>query len=155
VAEEEDLVQETLIRLLLLYRRKPTAPAPYIRTLIANRLRTAVRREAGTSYTLTTLAEEVTCRQGARHPDLWYVTAWAANLPKQLRAIYLHLYVNESTQRETARAMNISQPRVAQLHRMLLERARTMVATQHNPPQPSSAPSLYPQPELTTSETHC
>jgi DNA-directed RNA polymerase specialized sigma subunit len=49
-------------------------------------------------------------------------------LPLQLRAVYIGIYVRDLSQREVARQMRISQPRVAQLHDELLRLGRARFA---------------------------
>ncbi len=56
------------------------------------------------------------------------VGAWVAGLSPSLKVLHELLYVQECTQREAASIMKISQPRVAQLHRDLLEEGRRNLA---------------------------
>lgn len=60
----------------------------------------------------------------ARH----MVCRWLMTLPLQLRAVYIGIYVRDLSQREVARQMRISQPRVAQLHDELLRLGRARFA---------------------------
>jgi DNA-directed RNA polymerase specialized sigma subunit len=52
------------------------------------------------------------------------VRLWITSLPQRFQQVYSLLYVHGATQREAARAMGISQPRVAQLHQELLALGR-------------------------------
>ena len=57
------------------------------------------------------------------------VRRWAVDLPTRLARLYQLLYVEGATQREAARQMRLSQPRVAQLHRQLLDAGRRDLAS--------------------------
>jgi len=57
------------------------------------------------------------------------VRNWVAELPTRLARLYQLLYVEGATQREVAGRMRLSQPRVAQLHRQLLEAGRRDLAS--------------------------
>lgn len=64
-------------------------------------------------------------------PDLLAIAKirkWIEKLPGNLRAIYEVLYVNGLPQRAAAAELNISQPRVAQLHQLLLIRGKKELA---------------------------
>jgi DNA-directed RNA polymerase specialized sigma subunit len=52
------------------------------------------------------------------------VRRWIGQLPGPLRQIYNSIYVHGLTQRETARVLGVSQPRISELHNVLLERGR-------------------------------
>ncbi len=129
LAEREDLAQQTRARVLLAYRRVPDAPTPYIRTVITNTLRSAFRREARSFTTRSPLAEEIDddlaapTNEGVEERAA-AVSAWIAGLPVPFREVYKHLYSEDLSQREAARIMRMSQPRVAQLHRQLMELGR-------------------------------
>lgn len=128
-AYAEDLAQQARARLMAVNRVMEAAPPPYIRTVIANTLRTARRRESLAFTTRSPLAEELNEDleasvdqqvEGKEVP----VATWVERLPAPLQEIYRRLYVEERSQRETAKLMGVSQPRVAQLHRKLLELGR-------------------------------
>jgi RNA polymerase sigma factor (sigma-70 family) len=132
-AQREDFVQQARMRVLLAYRTLPDAPTPYIRTVIANTLRTALRREARSFNGRSPLAEKLDddlAAPGHEPVDerAAAVSAWAERLPPRLRQICRHLYFEERSQREVARLMYVSQPRVAQLHRQLLNLGRQEIA---------------------------
>lgn len=136
-ADEEDFAQQARVRVLLAYRTLPDVPTPYIRTVIANTLRTTQRREARTLSSRSPLAEKLDddLAASSREPvdeRAAAVLGWAARLPTRLQEIYRFLYAEDRSQREAARLMYVSQPRVAQLHRQLLELGRQEVA--HLPP---------------------
>ena len=73
-----------------------------------------------------------TIRRASQHqiatgPDFLEILAvqrWVSQLPDGLRRVYEALYVNEVTQREAAIQIGVSQPRIAELHRLLLQRAK-------------------------------
>lgn len=52
------------------------------------------------------------------------VRDWLATLPKVLVDVFLAIYEQGCTQREAARRLGVSQPRVAALHRKLLDHGR-------------------------------
>ena len=56
------------------------------------------------------------------------VARWVNGLSKSLQKLYELIYVKGYTQREAASLMGISQPRVTQLHRQLLQRGRQELA---------------------------
>jgi DNA-directed RNA polymerase specialized sigma24 family protein len=56
------------------------------------------------------------------------IARWVNGLPKSLQKLYELIYVKECTQREAASLMRVSQPRIAQLHRQLLQRGRQELA---------------------------
>lgn len=129
LAEREDLAQQARARVLLAFRRVPDAPTPYIRTVITNTLRSAFRREARSFTARSPLAEEIdddlpAPSQEGLEERAEAVSVWVAGLPAPFREVYRHLYSEDLSQREAARIMRTSQPRVAQLHRQLIELGR-------------------------------
>jgi RNA polymerase sigma factor (sigma-70 family) len=56
--------------------------------------------------------------------DIFAVRRWVRQLPDSLRRVYEALYVDAVTQREAAIQLGVSQPRIAQFHRQLLQRAK-------------------------------
>lgn len=56
------------------------------------------------------------------------VRRWIGQLPANLQLIYYSIYVHGLTQRETAASLRVSQPRVVELHRLLLQRGRRELA---------------------------
>lgn len=128
-ADSSDLAQQVRTRLVLVYRKWPEAAAPYLRVVIANTIRSALRRESRAFSTRSLLAQEIddelelfADEPSDGRPDV--IVRWVARLPERLRTVYQHLYAEERSQRETALLLNVSQPRVAQLHRQLLELGR-------------------------------
>lgn len=131
--DEEDLAQQARVRLFMASRAFPNAPAPYIRAVIANAMRSALRNEFRRFSTRSSFAEELDDGLPAPADEpvderAGVVSAWAARLPIRLREVYRHLYTEERSQREVARLMGVSQPRVAQLHRQLIELGREELA---------------------------
>lgn len=121
--DAEDFAQEARIRLFRIADKPATGVLRYVRKVVANAMRTAVQRVDKTPF--EEIDDEV-LRIPLQSPDsrIAEVAAWTQKIPQQLRAIYEHLYVHGWTQRETARFLGVSQPRVAQLHRQLLEAGR-------------------------------
>jgi RNA polymerase sigma factor (sigma-70 family) len=127
--DADDLAQEVRMRITAAIRTLPGAPTPYIRKVISNTLKSARRRDAHAFTVKSPMAEPVDDDFAAAivEPDDGrdvIVAAWVGSLPSPMRRIYQHLYAEDLSQREAARLMNLSQPRVAQLHRQLLERGR-------------------------------
>ena len=130
LAEAADLAQLVRMRLLVVHRGFPEAPDHYLRAVITNVLRSA-RRKAARSFTANSpLALPVTERLqlvgghvvATTEPD---IALWVSRLPRRLQELFRHVYADGRSQREVARIMGLSQPRVAQLHRQLLQRGRT------------------------------
>lgn len=129
VSDREDLAQQVRIRVLVGHRSWPSAGEPYIRTVIANTLRTVRRRESRSLIVRSPLAEKLTehpaeATDRGLNDRVAAVSAWVASLPTRLAEIYQHLYVEGRSQRDAARLMRVSQPRIAQLHSQLLARGR-------------------------------
>lgn len=130
---EQDLAQVARMRLLVANRALPNAPTPYVRTVIANAVRSEIRRNRRNFGARSPMAQELkedleVPASDQEHASAAAVAAWTTRLPARLRDVYRHLYVEERSQREAARLMNVSQPRIAQLHRQLLQRAREDLA---------------------------
>lgn len=126
----DDLAQDVAVKLLLAYRRQVQAPSgpKNVALIVSNVTRNAHRAR------LRRAAVEVP-------PDEWEldVASDAANddresasvyrridevLRGRLRDIFECLYALGLTQREAAARLRLSQPRIAQLHKELLSRAR-------------------------------
>jgi RNA polymerase sigma factor (sigma-70 family) len=120
--DAEDFAQEARIRLFRIASKPQAAASRYVRKVIANAIKTAIDH---TGPSLEAINEE-TQHIAAEQPDqrIAEVDAWLQTISPHLRTIYHYLYVDGRTQRETARLMHISQPRVAQLHSRLLETGR-------------------------------
>ena len=128
----KDLEQEARIGVLLALRRGKGHIEPYVRRTIVNAITKAAHREMRTHIVAQQQSSTVldsTEDHAASHSgnDLLAKAAladWVDRLPHKLRHVYEHLYVDGCTQRRTADCMGASQPRIAQLHRDLLSRAR-------------------------------
>jgi RNA polymerase sigma factor (sigma-70 family) len=132
-AFEDDLAQQVRLRLLTAYRARPNTSTPYVRAIIANTIRSALRRDGRSFTTRSRMAQELTedIEAPTDEPedgDQAVVTAWAMQLPARLRGVYHHLYAGDRSQRQVALLMRMSQPRVAQLHQQLLQRGREELA---------------------------
>lgn len=131
-AVRDDLAQAARCQLLCLFRSKhPTSPG-YVRRVIQNAIRSAVRRECrglnpGFGQ-LVELDENIAARTDESSFDTTDIlTAWLATLPVRLRHLYELLYLRNLTQRDAARLLGVSQPRVAQLHSALLLEGRIVL----------------------------
>ncbi len=132
-ADEEDLAQVVRMRLLIVNRAFQDAPAAYIRAVITNTLRSVLRYEARRFSTRSPLAEQLNPDFPAPVDDLAdakvrSVAAWVNSLPVRFQAVYRQLYSEGRSQRDAARLMSVSQPRISQLHRQLLEQGRQDLA---------------------------
>lgn len=128
-ADADDLAQEARIQVLTMARVAPQAPVQYVRTVIANAILGAAQREARAQprclLPLEDLGEELPAPTLVDTEDkLNSVTQWASRLPRRLRSVYQLLYAEDHTQRDAAKILGISQPRIAQLHRKLLDMGR-------------------------------
>jgi len=130
-ADAQDYAQEARLRLMNANRSMPDASEPYIRVVISNSMKSARRSNACRFSTASPMADPVDDLPAAATDDIENrisaVTVWTMGLPAPLERIYRLLYVEERSQRETAALMKISQPRVAQLHRRLIELGRTQL----------------------------
>lgn len=122
--EADELAQQARIKVLRLYRGGKTRALPYIRTSIANAVRTPILRdpvlvqaEELPDDTLVSEDSDVELDYYVMHE----VRSWVRSLPPQLQAVYKFLYVRGLTQREAAERMGVTQARIAQLHRALLQ----------------------------------
>jgi RNA polymerase sigma factor (sigma-70 family) len=128
-ADAEDYAQQARLRVMMANRAMPDAPISYIRVVVSNTMKSARRPGAHRFSANSALAEQVDENLPAASSDdnedrNTAVADWTGTLPASLLQIYRHLYVEERSQRETAGLMKMSQPRVAQLHRQLIERGR-------------------------------
>jgi len=127
--DADDLAQEARLRVMKTFRAKPDAPVPYIRTVISNAVKTARRQQVAGFTSKSAFAAEADENTPAPLPDNAeeqdrQVSAWITTLPEPMHNVYRHLYSENLSQRETARLLNLSQPRVSQLHNLILERGR-------------------------------
>lgn len=129
----EELAQEARARVIRLARHGRPRDEAYVRTVIANAVRKAARREA---RCLTHLQpDDHVDKDVSRNvddeipsPTTEAVRRWVRGLSARFQAVYKLLYVDGHTQRETATIIGVTQPRVAQLHRDLLACGRTALA---------------------------
>jgi RNA polymerase sigma factor (sigma-70 family) len=130
--DANDLAQLARIRLArALDRTSAPLPNRYIRKVIGRAVLNALRDDQRTltahSPSVRRLDDDFELADRSDRPDheaLKAVRIWARTLPSSFKSIYDLLYGSGSTQREAAAALGISQPRVAQLHRSLVERGR-------------------------------
>ena len=132
-ADEEDFAQQIRARLLMVNRAFRDAPTPYIRVVIVNTLRSALRREDRSFSARSRVTQELNDdleapTDGPEDGLAAIVSVWVRCLPERLRDVYRYLYAEERSQREAARLMRVSQPRIAQLHQRLIERGREELA---------------------------
>lgn len=131
--QKDDLAQEARIRVLVAYRKGMGPHDGYIRRTIAN----AVSKAAQSEYSAAGIDHCAQVNELGNLPDvsadefadrdlLSEITLahWLPSLPRRFQKIYKHLYLNDRTQRSAAQAMDISQPRVAQLHCEFLDRGK-------------------------------
>jgi DNA-directed RNA polymerase specialized sigma24 family protein len=127
-ADHQDLAQEARLRLLTAYRSRGNMPKEYGRRIVRNALVSAARpviREQR-QHANDVDVEDVVEDDGVGHPG-GGTGKLIAKLPRRMRHVYTLLYVKDLSQREAAAKLRVTQPRVAQLHRELLERARALV----------------------------
>jgi RNA polymerase sigma factor (sigma-70 family) len=137
IEEAADLAQEARFHLARIARVRRDLPSPYLRRVISNSLKGgARRRRRGLSVwspRLERLADDPLplSFEGAHAPagpEHVALATWVARLPKRLGDVYELLYVHGCSQREAARGLRVSQPRVAQLHHELLRLARRHIS---------------------------
>jgi len=133
--EADDFAQETRIRVLQAFRRRRHLPPRYFHLIIENTVRSGIRRERRAfgfrSPKAVALDDNLVDPQSFLNgtaSDRMIVRAWVAGLPERLKTIYELIYEQGHTQREAAAILEISQPRVAQLHRDLLEEGKRGLA---------------------------
>lgn len=125
-ADVDDLVQEARMRLLKVARATMEKPDGYIRKVIANAVLAAAYRERRAPGSENVDEQEIPGDSGAVHLDRADdMNGWLDALPARLREVYRVLYAEEHTQREAASVLGLSQPRIAQLHQVLLAKGRT------------------------------
>lgn len=128
-ADADDLAQEARVRVMKTFRAKPDAPVPYIRTVISNAVKSARHKQVTGFTSNSVLSDEVIKNTPVPVSDVGEeqdrkVAAWIKTLPMPMQDVYYHLYSENLSQRETARLLNLSQPRVSQLHNQILKRGR-------------------------------
>ena len=127
----EDFAQEARFRLFTALRRQPLLPKEYLRRVISNAIQTAVwkTRMLASEVSLDEAMEHLEAKreEPGTHQDLLVVAAvrnFISGLPLKLQRVYQLIYEQAHTQREAAIDLCVAQPRIAQMHRELLERAR-------------------------------
>lgn len=122
----EDIAQNARIAVLKATRLGRADDEHYVRRAIANSARNSVRRSrvAANEAPLEGVDEVAVVDPDVNPLDVQRVREWVASQPQHLQRIYGLLYLEEFGQREAARRLGVSQPRVAQLHRDLLTRGR-------------------------------
>lgn len=133
-SEDDDFAQDARIRLFTASRDRGPLSQGYTRSVIANAIRTSIHREVRTFSVWspganTEISDQLTAPEaGQREREASAVNGWLPYLPVRLAELYEHIYIANRSQREVARLMHLSQPRVAQLHARLLERGRSELA---------------------------
>jgi RNA polymerase sigma factor (sigma-70 family) len=135
-AESQDLAQEARIKVLRVLRGTPHATDPLIRRVIfIAALKTAERAvRLGSVITPESLSGSTNERKLASHtsqPEALALTLWVERLPEPLRILVRLLYYEGCTQREVAARLGLSQPRIAQLHSLVLNRGRNDLASKN------------------------
>lgn len=125
----DELAQAARLRVWDLVRKTGTVPGvAYLRKVIANAVRTPLAGDPvleAASDIDSDDSEAIDGRLEQSDPladDA--VRAWIDTLPPPLQRVYHLLFVKECSQREAATILGVSQPRIAQMHRTLLERGR-------------------------------
>jgi RNA polymerase sigma factor (sigma-70 family) len=131
--DAEDLAQEARLRLMRATSVTPGAPIGYLRHVVKNSVLSGLRRERRAITTSSPRGQALDVRMetpsSGTDDRILVVAKWVEALPGRLRLIYDLLYEQGLTQRQTGGILGISQPRVAQLHRVLLERGRLELAS--------------------------
>jgi RNA polymerase sigma factor (sigma-70 family) len=130
----DDLAQEARLRVLRVIRRGGPTEEPYLRSVIADAVRKAARKEARAMALLSTDNAGTDQETDAPDPSPGIdpsavdVARWLRSLPRKLQALFDLIYARDITQRDISLSLGISQPRVAQLHRQLLQGGRAELA---------------------------
>jgi RNA polymerase sigma factor (sigma-70 family) len=130
--EAEDFAQSARLHLL---RIPPSnrSSVRYVRVVIRNAMRSAARRLSHRLGLLSSRRVELDSVDPINPESvaslesegiLSRVRQWRADLPARERDLVVLLYDEGLSQREAAALLDVSQPRVAQLHRRILERGR-------------------------------
>lgn len=131
--DAEDFEQAARIALARGARRIPERGEAYVRRIIQNAVRGAVRRERRALGPMSDVTvgfdDNISDPRPEQESELVrLVLEWLSLLPARTQQLYELLYVQGYTQREAAQVMSVSQPRVAQLHADLLRRGRAELA---------------------------
>lgn len=120
----DDVAQEVRLAVALAVRKRGVNDERYLRRVISNTTKNAARQSQ-------VMANEVPDEALEELPadfepvDVFAarrVRGWIGDQPPQLQAVFRLLYCDDLSQREAATRLGVSQPRVAKLHRQLLER---------------------------------
>jgi RNA polymerase sigma factor (sigma-70 family) len=130
-ADHQDLAQEARLRLLTAYRSRGNMPKEYGRRVVRNALVSAARRVIREQWQHANDVNVEDVEDAVEDDGVGHLGSGTgkliAKLPRRMRHVYTLLYVKDLSQREAAAKLRVTQPRVAQLHRELLERARALV----------------------------
>jgi RNA polymerase sigma factor (sigma-70 family) len=133
-SEADDLAQEVRLALLLAVRAK-SGPLNerYVRRITSNVLRSEWRKRSRTEGRNVPIGEvlDIPATEPGSELDPWtrrVTTRRIEALPPRLGTIFNSIYRRGYSQREAARALGMTQPRVAQLHGKLLKWARRELA---------------------------
>jgi RNA polymerase sigma factor (sigma-70 family) len=127
----DDLAQDVRCHLWEALQTKPTSNPAFVRKVVTNALRSRIRFERCRLQ----LGSEDVRELDERLPgvldsyytdgiDRLFIAKWVSELPGRLHMVFDALYKQGYTQREASKALRVSQPRVTQLHRELLDRGR-------------------------------
>jgi len=120
----ENVAQDVRLAIVLAGRRIGVDDERYIRRVISNGVKNSARQTQVAANEVSDdaldgpLADQVPCDVLA----VRRVRQWICRQPTQLQAVFDLLYHEDLTQREAALRLGVSQPRVAKLHRQLVER---------------------------------
>jgi len=135
-ADPDDVAQEIRVRLFQLWLANDgDPPSGYVRITIRNTALNAIRDEQrasrhnlrgsfplSLSSEISTPEEDLVARESRHRLD-----AWVKRLPPLLERTFDLLYRQGLSQRAAAAALGVTQPRVAQLHRSLLDLGREAI----------------------------
>lgn len=128
----QEFTQTARVALARIATRANDLGSFYLRRVIQNAMRDAARRERrmfGTTVPLET-DSEFDPPSEEQSELVASVAAWVTLLPARLHQVYELLYVQGYNQREAAQLMDVSQPRVAQMHSELIRRGRAELELQ-------------------------
>jgi RNA polymerase sigma factor (sigma-70 family) len=128
-ADADDFSQEARLRLLAVHRARGAMSEGYGRRVLRNAVVSAARpvfrhREQHANDVDAETVEDALEEEG--HGPHEHAARLIDGLPRRFRRVYELLFVRDLTQREVARKLRVTQPRITQLRRELLERARAL-----------------------------
>lgn len=134
VSDPDDFAQDARLRVLRSYKSAPSRSEAFIRTVIKNSTRNSARSETPYLEKIDLVEdlenlEETEIVSGFQNTDIDHfavaaVRKFVSTLPQNLQAVYKLIFQDELTQRDAARRIGVSQPRVAELKRELLRRGK-------------------------------